>query len=164
MWQYTYSNELVHHGVLGMKWGHRKHSEPPETHDITAKNGDAIQLVRRKSINKKYNRENLDFDIKRNGKNIGSLDIGKKAEGEMNVNWMNINPKYQGRGYTSAILEQGEKIAKENGGKKLTAEIVGTAPDMLHIVESHGFVKTGEVKTKAVLEVWGGYTLVEKPL
>ena len=112
MWQYTYSNELVHHGVLGMKWGRRKHSEPPETHDITAKNGDAIQLVRRKSINKKYNRENLDFDIKRNGKNIGSLDIGKKAEGEMNVNWMNINPKYQGRGYTSAILAQGEKNSK----------------------------------------------------
>ena len=79
MWQYTYSNELVHHGVLGMKWGRRKHSEPPETHDITTKNGDAIQLVRRKSINKKYNRENLDFDIKRNGKNIGSLDIGKKS-------------------------------------------------------------------------------------
>ena len=39
-----------------------------------------------------------------------------------------------------------------------------TQPYMLHIVESHGFVKTGEVKTKAALEVWGGYTLVEKPL
>lgn len=25
MWQYNYSEELCHHGILGMKWGHRKY-------------------------------------------------------------------------------------------------------------------------------------------
>ena len=24
MWQYNHTNELYHHGILGMKWGHHK--------------------------------------------------------------------------------------------------------------------------------------------
>ena len=28
MWQYNYSPELYHYGVMGMKWGHRKQRQP----------------------------------------------------------------------------------------------------------------------------------------
>lgn len=37
MWQYTDYNELYHHGVLGMRWGHRKQREPSTPRQYTKK-------------------------------------------------------------------------------------------------------------------------------
>lgn len=35
---------------------------------------------------------------------------------------------------------------------------------MLHIAEKNHYVKVGEVKTKEMMDVWGGLTLIEKDL
>lgn len=42
MWQYNYSNELYHYGILGMKWGHRK-TKPVETGDFYKESNKVIR-------------------------------------------------------------------------------------------------------------------------
>ena len=46
MWQYTYSNELYHYGIPGMKWGHRKNQYGMSKRQVKKalkKNGSANQ-------------------------------------------------------------------------------------------------------------------------
>ena len=44
MWQYNYPDELVHHGVLGMKWGR---------HTGIGRNGTKNSIVANKTSEKK---------------------------------------------------------------------------------------------------------------
>ena len=61
MWQYQNTDELYHHGVLGMKWGHRKAREERLTNKaqkIYKKNNGntmkSIKSINRKAAIKKY--------------------------------------------------------------------------------------------------------------
>lgn len=64
MWQYTDYNELYHHGVLGMRWGHRKQREPSTPRQYTRR----LNKLDQKRATASYRAERLDKRIKRRNK------------------------------------------------------------------------------------------------
>lgn len=167
---------MYHHGVKGMKWGHRK--KKPESHTFKTKKGETLTLQRYKTpkltkaiakISPKVRKEiskTHHYALKNEkGKTVGDWEMYQKPKGEMNIVWGSVNKKYQGRGYMSAMIKQGEKIAKQKGATKMTGEVVGNSPDMLHIAtKKQGYKVKGEIRTQEVLDFWGGLTLIEKKL
>lgn len=164
-----YSNYLYHYGVKGMKWGVRK--KPQETWKTRTKNGEELTIVKdRRGIigNTVQKLTKQDFNsysaMNSQGKKVGHIQLDRKSKDEMNIVWMDTKKEHQGKGYATALLSTGERIAKEQGAKKITAEVVGNSPDMQHIIDKRGYVKTGEIKTQEMMEIWGGLTLVELDL
>lgn len=169
---------LYHFGVKGMKWGQRKSKQNTESYSFKTKSGEKLTLQRYKTpkITKAISR--ISPSVKKNvekthhyalkndkGKTVGDWQMYRKSKDEMNITWGSVNKKYQGRGYMSAMIKQGEKIAKQKGASKMTGEVVGNSPDMLHIAtKKQGYIVKGQIKTQDVLDTWGGLTLIEKKL
>ena len=135
------------------------------------KHGEEITISKNKrsavgNLIQKLTKQDFDSYTAKNseGKKVGTIQLDRKSEDEMNIVWMDTKSKYQGRGYASSILETGEQIAKEKGASTLTAEVVGNSPDMKHIVDKRGYGTKGELKTEELMEMWGGLTLVELDL
>ena len=133
---------LMHYGVKGMKWGIRKDSN--ESYTLKTKNGEIMTMQRdtggllAKSLRRLSPKIRTEagktyyYKLKNaNNKTVGNLQLYKKNSDEMNVTWGSVNKKHQGKGYMSAMIEQGEEISRLYGAKKLTAEIVMNSPDML---------------------------------
>lgn len=165
---------LYHYGVKGMRWGHRKTQE--RTGAVRSKNGDYVYLERNRGgmlaralgkVSKKVRKEqsrSYNYDIKVGNKKVGDFQMYRKSDDEMNIVWGDTKSKYRNRGYMQATYKIGEQIARQYGVKKLTAELVGNSPDIHRIANKNNFKVVGEIKTKEVLDAWGGLTLVEKDL
>ena len=180
---------LQHYGIKGQKWGVRRFQDKSgrltsagkkrynESYSFTTKRGEKLSLERYETpkltralakVSPKV-RTNVDntyhYKLKNSkGKVVGDYQLHKDSPDEMNMVWGSVDQKYQGRGYMTAMMKQGELIAKKYGATKMTGEVVGNSPDMLHIAEKAGYVKLGEVRTQEVLDMWGGLTLIEKKL
>ena len=166
------NNELCHYGVKGMKWGVGKKEELP-SYKARTKYGENIMITQDRigllgNTIQKMTKQERKFHTytARNSKNkkVGGIQLYRESPDEMNIVFLDTKKKYEGRGYATSVLKTGERIAKEAGAKKITAEVVGNSPNMLHITDTSGYVRKGEIKTQEVLEIWGGLTLVEKRL
>ncbi len=106
------------------------------------------------------------YNLKISGKKVGDLQMYQKPGKEMNIVWGSINEPYRRRGYMTAAIGEGERIAKELGNTKITGELVGNSPGgSIHkLAANRGYTKVGEIRTQEVLDIWGGLTLVEKKL
>ena len=97
MWQYQKTDELYHHGVLGMKWGVRRYQNKDGSLTARGKrrrqmSADAAEVSRLKKkrvyemsneeIRKVNNRSKLENELKRNNvKSFGRIAVGTAAVG-----------------------------------------------------------------------------------
>ena len=184
-----FNEELMHYGVLGMRWGVRRFQKKDgtltnagkkryydESYTLNTKSGEQIKMIRDKrgvlantlrKVSPKLAKEQDKtliysvYDSK--GKKAVSYEAYLKSPEEFNIVWTDTKTKYRGRGFSTAVLKQGEAIAKKYGRTKITAELVDNSPDIHHIArDKYGYKKVGEIRTQEVLDTWGGLTLVEK--
>ena len=113
----------------------------------------------RKESDKTFN-----YDAMVNGKKVGDFQMYRKSGDEMNIVWGSTKKKYQNKGYMQAMTKLGEQIAREQGAKIMTAELVGHSPAIHTVAKKQGWAKVGEIRTQDVIDTWGGLTLVEKKL
>lgn len=108
MWNYNYSDELRHYGVLGMKWGRRKakttsSASPKKTKKMTA------DEKRKASMRK---------DVK-NRRTLSDADLKKKIE--------RIKNEKQLKDLTAEEIAPGKKFVSDvlsSSGKKVTTALV----------------------------------------
>lgn len=86
---------------------------------------------------------------------VGNLDINIDSETEVNIVWMSINSKHQGNGYCQNTMKLLIDTLKNAGFKTITAELVGSSPDIKHICLKFGFVLGEKISDD---DVWGGLT------
>lgn len=55
MWQYQYTDELYHHGIIGMRWGHRK--ARPTVNRYESKDSSRARKIKKKKLYQMSNNE-----------------------------------------------------------------------------------------------------------
>ena len=171
---------LAHYGVKGMQWGKRK-GEEPKTKRVTAsrsiklKDGSKLELAGQKTplparllstmipaLRRRINASD-NFTLKSpTGEKVGDMYLYKKKADELNVVWVEVKEKHQGKGYATGAMRAAIDMAKQDGLKKVTLEVPGHSPDARHIYEKLGF-KAGKQITSS-RDMWGGLTEMQLDL
>ena len=162
-----------------MKWGVRKKRSQGTMRSVsrdkkwygTTKNGEQIYLQRNRinpvarGVQSLTKRDFANYSARNSkGEKVGYIHLNRKSKNEMNTVWMDVKKKQGGKGYGQTMQKLGEQIARDMGASKMTGEVIGLSPNMLHISEKNGYAKVGEIKTKEMMDIWGGLTLIEKDL
>lgn len=102
-------------------------------------------------------RNSKSLKITSDGNVVGEMDLYKESPDSLNVMWVTISKKHEGRGYGTAAMKGAIEYAKQTGCRQVTLEVPGNSPNARHIYEKLGFKSTGETLGD-VDDVWGGLT------
>ena len=170
-------HELQHSGVKGMKWGVRKGltKERTESRVTETANGSKLTLsgdrtpamgkfLARMSpkIQKEVNNTSSFKLENSSGDKVGEMLLYKESKSALNVVWVDVNSKHQGKGYATAAMKAAVQFAESEKLSKVTLEVPGSSPDARHIYEKLGFKDKGSISEKD--DVWGGLTKMELDL
>lgn len=190
-YNYSISSDLYHHGIKGMRWGVRRFQnkdgsltdagkkrysdDGSELINIKSRNGDLLTLNRQKSPAltrflanrgntnaKKTIKAESSYLIEKDGKKIGNLELTKESRNSLNVNWVSISPKHNGKGYGTSVMKEVINLAKRNGYKQITLEVPGNSPNARHIYEKLGFKDQGSLTSDD--DIWEGLTRMKLDL
>lgn len=169
MSEIDFSNVLIHYGVKGMKWGVRKDrkktsyadlamkkSPGGKTTRVISKTGDKLTIEKSKlgplavaaaKLAGRPPEDNVSSMVIRNSKGdkVGSFQVWPDKKGSMEVvrgEWLEIKPKYQGRGYSEAAIRGLIESAKTNSQiKEVRLQVPSDAAPAKHIYSKIGFSK-----------------------
>lgn len=100
-----------------------------------------------------------DYDVKnKDGIVVGDFSTNRCSKDELNVVWLGIKSKYEGRGYGSSAMRLMIDDARKQGITYVTLEVPTNSPNARHIYEKLGFRDTGEAMLGDLDDVWGGLT------
>lgn len=180
---YKYPDYLMHHGVKGMRWGVRKKKDKAGSKKYTAsprismslktKHGEVLTasqykqskmtsfLARHNLKIQKQVENTKNFELKNEkGDTVGNLQLFHESPISVNVVWIGVNKKYEGKNYGQTAMKMAENYARKSGAKQMTLEVPGTSPNARHIYEKQGFVSQGQISDPD--DVWGGLTAMKK--
>lgn len=185
------NNELYHYGVKGMKWGVRRYqnkdgsltpagkkrydNDNDETIVYKTKNGEKIVackepptaiakfLAKLSPTVRAEQAKSMNCKIKNaSNKTVGDLQLYRESPTSINVVWVSVNGKYEGRGYGTAVMNGVVNYAKQQKLKTVTLEVPGISPNARHIYEKLGFKSKGQISDSD--DAWGGLTAMRLDL
>lgn len=128
MWKYNYTDELIHHGVLGMKWGVRRYQNKDGSLTNAGKKRASMYKEKYEKLTGK--KVNEPIPKKKTVKDLSDDELRTKVNRlQMERNYLelqkqvsNLSPKY---------VSAGERFVKHLGGKIISPALTDAGKSLL---------------------------------
>lgn len=151
---------LEQHGIKGQRWGVRRYQNEDGSltkagqkrysghATVNDKTGESIHVLHRAN-DRTYRDGTKDLEYhltNSSGKKIGDMFLTDKGSGEINLNWISVGKKHQGKGIAQSVLKRTISDAKKRGYERFTLEVPDTDDNARHVYSKLGFKESGKDK------------------